>query len=104
MFRFLTVWRGVAIASLSTRISSCAFPKSLPLDAAAPFLCAGITTYAPMKHGNVGPGKKSAIIGIGGIRETQEALDFCAQHRRIERQSRFRVNEAYEGTKISDVH
>lgn len=37
------------------------------LAAAAPLLCAGITTYSPLKHWNVGPGKKVGIVGIGGL-------------------------------------
>jgi uncharacterized zinc-type alcohol dehydrogenase-like protein len=42
-------------------------PENLPLDAAAPLLCAGITTYSPLKHWKMGPGKKVAIIGLGGL-------------------------------------
>ena len=42
-------------------------PESLPLDKAAPLLCAGITLYSPLRHWNAGPGKKVAIIGLGGI-------------------------------------
>ncbi|GHF91316.1 dehydrogenase [Streptomyces thermodiastaticus] len=42
-------------------------PDSLPLDVAAPLLCAGITTYSPLKHWNAGPGKKVAIVGLGGL-------------------------------------
>jgi uncharacterized zinc-type alcohol dehydrogenase-like protein len=42
-------------------------PDSLPLDVAAPLLCAGITTYSPLKHWNVGPGKNVAILGMGGL-------------------------------------
>nr|WP_269814277.1 NAD(P)-dependent alcohol dehydrogenase [Lentzea terrae] len=42
-------------------------PDSLPLDVAAPLLCAGITLYSPLKHWNVGPGKKVAIVGLGGL-------------------------------------
>ena len=42
-------------------------PDSLPLDAAAPLMCAGITTYSPLRHWNAGPGKKVAIIGMGGL-------------------------------------
>ncbi len=42
-------------------------PPNLPLDAAAPLLCAGITLYSPLKHWNAGPGKKVAIIGLGGL-------------------------------------
>lgn len=42
-------------------------PENLPLDAAAPLLCAGITTYAPLKKWGVGPGKKVAVVGVGGL-------------------------------------
>jgi uncharacterized zinc-type alcohol dehydrogenase-like protein len=41
-------------------------PK-LDLAAAAPLLCAGITTYSPLRRGNVGPGKKLGVIGLGGL-------------------------------------
>lgn len=42
-------------------------PDALPLDKAAPLLCAGITTYSPLKEWNVGPGSKVAVIGLGGL-------------------------------------
>ena len=42
-------------------------PDALPLDKAAPLLCAGITTYSPRKDWNVGPGSKVAVIGLGGL-------------------------------------
>ncbi|MET7270008.1 NAD(P)-dependent alcohol dehydrogenase [Streptomyces flaveolus] len=42
-------------------------PDGLPLDAAAPLLCAGITTYSPLKHWGAGPGKKVAVVGLGGL-------------------------------------
>lgn len=42
-------------------------PKNLPLQASAPLLCAGITLYSPLKHWDVGPGKKVGIIGLGGL-------------------------------------
>ncbi|HVQ99572.1 MAG TPA: NAD(P)-dependent alcohol dehydrogenase, partial [Mycobacterium sp.] len=42
-------------------------PDSLPLDAAAPLLCAGITLYSPLRHWNAGPGKRIAVIGLGGL-------------------------------------
>lgn len=42
-------------------------PANLDLAATAPLLCAGITTYSPLKHWNVGPGKKVGIVGIGGL-------------------------------------
>ena len=37
------------------------------LAAAAPLLCAGITTWSPLRHWNVGPGKKVGVVGIGGL-------------------------------------
>ncbi|CAH0311369.1 putative formaldehyde dehydrogenase AdhA [Peribacillus simplex] len=42
-------------------------PDGLELDVASPLLCAGITTYSPLKHWNIGPGKKVAIVGMGGL-------------------------------------
>lgn len=45
----------------------CRIPESIPLDGAAPLLCAGITLYAPLKRWGAGPGKKVAIIGMGGL-------------------------------------
>jgi len=41
-------------------------PK-LDLAAAAPLLCAGITTYSPLRHWKVGPGKRVGIVGLGGL-------------------------------------
>lgn len=42
-------------------------PENLDLAATAPLLCAGITTYSPLRHWNVGPGMKVGIVGIGGL-------------------------------------
>ncbi|WP_370619772.1 NAD(P)-dependent alcohol dehydrogenase [Mumia sp. Pv 4-285] len=42
-------------------------PEGIPLDIAAPLLCAGITTYSPLKHWGAGPGKKVAVVGMGGL-------------------------------------
>jgi cinnamyl-alcohol dehydrogenase len=43
-------------------------PAALPLDAAAPLLCAGITTYSPMKdQGFDKPGQKIGVVGLGGL-------------------------------------
>ncbi|MCJ1695271.1 NAD(P)-dependent alcohol dehydrogenase [Rathayibacter caricis] len=42
-------------------------PESIPYEAAAPLLCAGITTYSPLSHWNAGPGKKVAVVGLGGL-------------------------------------
>ena len=40
---------------------------SLPLEAVAPLLCAGITTYSPLKYVGVKPGHKVAVLGLGGL-------------------------------------
>ncbi len=42
-------------------------PANLNLAGAAPLLCAGITTYSPLRHWKVGPGQKVGIIGLGGL-------------------------------------
>src|SRR6476469_8334644 len=42
-------------------------PDGIDSAAAAPLLCAGITTYAPLRHWNAGPGKKVAVVGLGGL-------------------------------------
>ena len=42
-------------------------PSSLDLSRAAPLLCAGITMYSPLRHWQTGPGKKVAIVGLGGL-------------------------------------
>lgn len=42
-------------------------PDSLDMAAAAPLLCAGITTYSPLKNWNVGPGSRVGVIGLGGL-------------------------------------
>ncbi len=42
-------------------------PDGIELDVAAPLLCAGITTYSPLRHWGAGPGKQVAIVGLGGL-------------------------------------
>ena len=42
-------------------------PAGLDPAAAAPLLCAGITTYSPLRHWGAGPGKKVAVVGLGGL-------------------------------------
>ncbi|MBA2609531.1 MAG: NAD(P)-dependent alcohol dehydrogenase [Actinobacteria bacterium] len=42
-------------------------PDAVNLDVAAPLLCAGITLYSPLRHWGAGPGKKVAIVGLGGL-------------------------------------
>ena len=42
-------------------------PAALPMQAAAPILCAGVTTYSPMKHWGVKEGSKVGVVGLGGL-------------------------------------
>jgi uncharacterized zinc-type alcohol dehydrogenase-like protein len=42
-------------------------PPNLDLAAAAPLLCAGITTYSPLRHWGVAKGKKAGVVGLGGL-------------------------------------
>lgn len=42
-------------------------PDAIPLANAAPLFCAGITLYSPLRHWGAGPGKRVAIIGLGGL-------------------------------------
>jgi uncharacterized zinc-type alcohol dehydrogenase-like protein len=42
-------------------------PDGIDSAAAAPLLCAGITTYSPLRHWGAGPGKKVAVVGLGGL-------------------------------------
>ncbi|RMH31248.1 MAG: NAD(P)-dependent alcohol dehydrogenase [Nitrospirae bacterium] len=42
-------------------------PPGLPLAGAAPLLCAGITTYSPLRHWGVGSGHRLAVVGLGGL-------------------------------------
>jgi alcohol dehydrogenase (NADP+) len=42
-------------------------PSNLDLAGAAPLLCAGITTYSPLRHWGIGQGKKVGVVGLGGL-------------------------------------
>jgi len=42
-------------------------PDAIPFETAAPLLCAGITTYSPLRHWAAGPGKAVAVVGLGGL-------------------------------------
>lgn len=42
-------------------------PQGIDLKSAAPLLCAGITTWSPLRHWNIGEGSKVAVIGLGGL-------------------------------------
>ena len=45
-------------------------PAHLDRAGTAPLLCAGITTYSPLRHWNAGPGKNVAVLGLGGLGHT----------------------------------
>lgn len=45
----------------------CRIPDAIPLEKAAPIMCAGVTLYSPLKRLGAGPGKKVAIVGMGGL-------------------------------------
>jgi len=42
-------------------------PENLPPASSAPLLCAGITTWSPLRHWKVGPGQKVGVVGLGGL-------------------------------------
>ena len=58
---------GYAQQIVVTQRFVCPIPNGLELDVAAPLLCAGITTYSPLRQWGVGPGTKVAIVGLGGL-------------------------------------
>ncbi len=45
-------------------------PESLPIEAAAPILCAGVTTFSPMRHWGVKAGDTVGVVGLGGLGAT----------------------------------
>jgi len=64
--------QGVTFGGYSTSIVvdeafTLRIPENLELAAVAPLLCAGITTYSPLRHWNVQPGQKVGIVGLGGL-------------------------------------
>lgn len=58
---------GYSNAIVTTEDFVLKIPDSIPLDKAAPLLCAGITLYSPLMHWKAGPGKKVGILGLGGL-------------------------------------
>ena len=85
-------------------------PDGLDLKGAAPLLCAGITTWSPLRHWKVGKGSKVAVIGLGGLGhmalKLAKMLDFCGEHgitSDIEVIKIQNINEAYERMLKSDV-
>lgn len=62
-----TTQGGYAAGIVVTEDFVLSIPEGVELDVAAPLLCAGITTYSPLRHWNAGPGKKVAVVGLGGL-------------------------------------
>lgn len=58
---------GYATAIVVDEAYTLSIPDALPPDAAAPLLCAGITLYSPLRHWQVGPGVRVAVLGLGGL-------------------------------------
>ncbi len=58
---------GYAQSIVVTERFACHIPESLALDVAAPLLCAGVTTYSPLRRWGAGPGKNVAVVGLGGL-------------------------------------
>jgi len=58
---------GYASAIVVDEAYTVAMPESLPPDAAAPLLCAGITVYSALMHWKAGPGMRVAVLGLGGL-------------------------------------
>ena len=72
-------------------------PDGLDLARAAPLLCAGITTYSPLRNWNVGPGSKVGVIGLGGLGHL--AVKFAAAlgaHVTVITRSESKVDTAHE--------
>lgn len=58
---------GYATAIVVTEDFVLGIPDGIALDVAAPLLCAGITTYSPLRHWGAGPGRRVAVVGLGGL-------------------------------------
>ncbi|WP_031077437.1 NAD(P)-dependent alcohol dehydrogenase [Streptomyces sp. NRRL WC-3742] len=63
----LTTYGGYSTELVVDEAYALRIPDALPLDAAAPLLCAGVTVYSPLAHWGAGPGRKVAVIGLGGL-------------------------------------
>lgn len=58
---------GYSTSTVAPENYICRIPDEIELDEAAPLMCAGITTYSPLKRFGVGPGQKVGIVGVGGL-------------------------------------
>ncbi len=63
----MTTYGGYSTQVVVTEGFVLKIPEGLKLDSAAPLLCAGITTYSPLRHWGAGPGKRVAVVGLGGL-------------------------------------
>jgi uncharacterized zinc-type alcohol dehydrogenase-like protein len=63
----LTTYGGYSEKIVATERFVVKVPDGLSLAGAAPLLCAGITTWSPLRHWKVGPGSRVAIVGLGGL-------------------------------------
>ncbi|PKO93294.1 MAG: hydroxyacid dehydrogenase [Betaproteobacteria bacterium HGW-Betaproteobacteria-10] len=63
----MTTYGGYSEKIVATERFVVKVPENLNLAGAAPLLCAGITTWSPLRHWQVGPGSKVAIVGLGGL-------------------------------------
>ncbi|MCS3868356.1 putative zinc-type alcohol dehydrogenase-like protein [Chryseobacterium ginsenosidimutans] len=63
----LPTYGGYSNTIVSDESFAVSIPENLDLAATAPLLCAGITTYSPLKHWKVGKGHKLAVLGLGGL-------------------------------------
>ena len=55
-------------------------PEGIPLERAAPLLCAGITNYSPLKRFGVKAGDKVAVVGLGGVGHMTVKLTALGMH------------------------
>ena len=60
-------WGGYSSKLVVRQEFAISIPDTLPLDQAAPILCAGVTMYSPIKHWGLKPGDKLGIMGLGGL-------------------------------------
>ncbi|WP_261642052.1 NAD(P)-dependent alcohol dehydrogenase [Erwinia mallotivora] len=63
----MPTWGGYSNKIVVTEKFVVKVPDGLDLKSSAPLLCAGITTWSPLRHWNVGPGSKVAVTGLGGL-------------------------------------
>ena len=69
MLRSSQAGRESAQITYSRSSSAIRLPKTYPLEKAGTVMCAGITTYQPLKHFGAGPGSRVAVVGLGGLDE-----------------------------------